>query len=270
MNVIERIFNLQDRNIIIAGGAGQIGFAFTEIITEAGANVIVADIDEEMITEKRKKFSDELNSRISFYKTDVANKKSITAFVDGIRQNNSSIHGLVNCFHFKGNTKMLDNSHAFFSDFMNYPEEAWDAVHDVNLKGTFMMCQAVVPLMAKGSSIVNVSSTYGNVSPNKNIYGQSGINSPVAYASSKAAIINLSRYMATHLAEKFIRVNTLSPGGVFNHQSEEFVQNYEALTPLKRMATPQDYLGAIIFLLSDASSYMTGANLIIDGGWTAW
>ena len=115
-----------------------------------------------------------------------------------------------------------------------------------------------------------VSSTYGIVSPNKNIYGDSGINSPVAYATSKSAIIQLSKYLATHLAEKNIRVNTLSPGGVFNNQSSEFIKNYEKLTPLGRMATVRDYDGPIVFLLSDSSSYMTGSNLVVDGGWTAW
>lgn len=124
--------------------------------------------------------------------------------------------------------------------------------------------------MPAGSTIVHISSTYGNVSANKSIYGNSGINSPVAYATSKAALINLTRYMATHLADKGIRVNCLSPGGVFNNQSPEFIANYTRLTPLGRMAQPQDYQGAILFLMSDASAYMTGANLIVDGGWTAW
>ncbi len=134
------------------------------------------------------------------------------------------------------------------------------------------MSQKAVPFMKLngGGVIVNISSTYGNVSPNKSIYGKSGINSPVAYATSKAAIINLTRYLATHLAEYNIRANVLSPGGVFNNQSEEFLDNYKALTPLRRMANAEDYQGAILYMMSDASKYMTGANLIVDGGWTAW
>jgi NAD(P)-dependent dehydrogenase (short-subunit alcohol dehydrogenase family) len=134
------------------------------------------------------------------------------------------------------------------------------------------MSQKIIPYLKEnnGGVIVNVSSTYGNVSPNKSIYGDSGINSPVAYASSKAAIINLTRYIATHMAEHNIRANVLSPGGVFNNQTDEFHKNYTALTPLKRMAVAEDYQGAILFLMSNASQYMTGANLIVDGGWTAW
>ena len=120
------------------------------------------------------------------------------------------------------------------------------------------------------AAIVNVSSTYGIVSANKSIYGDSGINSPVAYATSKAALINLTRYMATHLVDDGIRVNCLSPGGVFNNQEEDFLKNYCEKTPLKRMANAQDYQGAILYLISNASAYMTGANLVVDGGWTAW
>jgi NAD(P)-dependent dehydrogenase (short-subunit alcohol dehydrogenase family) len=134
------------------------------------------------------------------------------------------------------------------------------------------MSQKAIPYFKENEQgvIVNVSSTYGNVSPNKSIYGNSGINSPVAYATSKAAIINLTRYLATHLADQHIRANVLSPGGVFNNQSEEFLRNYTELTPLKRMASAEDYQGAILYMMSDASKYMTGANLVVDGGWTAW
>ena len=134
------------------------------------------------------------------------------------------------------------------------------------------MIKHIIPLFKnkKKGVIVNISSTYGVVSPNKHIYGDSGINSPVAYSSSKAAILNLTRYVATHYAEYNIRCNTLTPGGVFNNQSKEFVDNYTKLVPLKRMAIANDYQGAIAFLISDASKYMTGSNLIVDGGWCSW
>jgi len=272
MDRVHKLFNLQDKLIIVAGGAGQIGFAFVEILADAGAHVIVADIDEEMALEKMDRIElDTSDGKIEFIKLDVSSKKGVTSFYKVLQKNTTDpIYGLVNSFHFKGNIRKLDTTSDFFAGFEEYPEEAWDLVHDVNLKGSFLMSQKAVPLMTDGGAIVNISSTYGNVSPNKSIYGNSGINSPVAYASSKAGLINLSRYMATHLADKNIRVNTLSPGGVFNNQAEGFLKNYTSLTPLKRMATPKDYQGAILFLLSGASSYMTGANLVVDGGWTAW
>lgn len=273
MKLVEQLFNLNGRLIIVAGGAGQIGFSFTQILADAGADVIVADIDTDMANDKLKAVSDEtIKKRIHIYKLDVSDPAAVKKLFVDIKATHGAIYGVVNCFHFKGNTRKLDTQSNFFAGFEDYPIEAWDQVHDVNLKGSFLMSQAAVPYLREngGGVIVNISSTYGNVSANKSIYGDSGINSPVAYGTSKAAIINLTRYMATHLADQKIRVNVLSPGGVFNNQSEEFIKNYTKLTPLGRMAEANDYQGAILFLMSDASRYMTGANLIVDGGWTAW
>jgi NAD(P)-dependent dehydrogenase (short-subunit alcohol dehydrogenase family) len=267
-----KLFDLTGKTIVVAGGAGQIGFAFCEILADAGASVILADIDTEMAADKLSGLDGNLAEKITIAKLDVSSRASVAAFFEQLKATVGSLYGLVNCFHFKGNTRKLDTSSNFFADFENYPEEAWDMVHDVNLKGAFLMSQGAIPLFKKnkGGVIVNISSTYGNVSANKSIYGDSGINSPVAYGTSKAALINFTRYLATHLADQNIRANCLSPGGVFNNQSEEFISNYTRLTPLGRMAKAEDYQGAILFLMSGASSYMTGANLIVDGGWTAW
>jgi len=274
MELIPKLFNLNNKNIIIAGGSGQIGFAFVEILLDAGAHIIIADIDTEMAQEKIKKseIAQQSIDRLSIYKLDVSKSDEIQSFYQTIENDFGKIYGLINVFHFKGNTRKLDTGSNFFAAFDEYPEEAWNAVHDINLKGSFLMSQKALPLMKKNGEgvIVNISSTYGIVSANKNIYGDSGINSPVAYATSKAGLINLTRYMATHLADDNIRVNCLSPGGVYNNQSEEFINNYTEKTPLKRMAEPEDYQGAIIFLMSKASKYMTGANLVVDGGWTVW
>jgi len=273
MKLTTKLFTLQKRTIIIAGGAGQIGFAMAQILADAGATVIIADIDMEMARQKVEELeSAEIKGRLILKKLDVTDEGRIKDFFAEVGAEYGSLYGLVNSFHFKGNTRKLDTSSNFFAGLEEYPSEAWDMVHDVNLKGSFLMVQNAIPYLKKagGGVIVNISSTYGNVSANKSIYGDSGINSPVSYGTSKAALIQLSRYLATHLAEENIRVNTLSPGGVYNNQSEEFVKNYEALTPLGRMAKAEEYQGAILFLMSDASSYMTGTNLIVDGGWTAW
>lgn len=267
MKKVIDLFSLKNKNVVVAGGGGQIGFSMVEILHDAGANVIIADIDVDMSTDKVKKAG--LIERIQIIKLDVSDENSVNDFCKGLAI--EAIHGLINCFHFKGNTRKLDTSSDFFAPFESYPTEAWDLVHDVNLRGSFLLSQKLLPLMVDNeSSIVNISSTYGIVSANKQIYGDSGINSPVAYATSKAALINLTRYMATHLADKKIRVNCLSPGGVFNNQSDEFLRNYCEKTPLNRMASPEDYQGPILLLISGASSYMTGANVVVDGGWTAW
>lgn len=272
-NLVNRLFDLEGRTIVLAGGAGQIGFAMARALADAGAVVALADIDSEMAYQKIETINDvTIKSRLKVYPINVSNKAEIIELFRRIDDELGNIYGLINCFHFKGNTRKLDPNSNFFAGFEDYPEEAWDLVHDINLKGTFLMSQAAIPYLKKGKKgiIVNISSTYGNVSPNKSIYGNSGINAPVAYSSSKAGIINLTRYIATHMAEYGIRANVLSPGGVYNNQSEEFLNNYKALTPLNRMASAEEYQGAILFLMSDASSYMTGANLIVDGGWTAW
>jgi NAD(P)-dependent dehydrogenase (short-subunit alcohol dehydrogenase family) len=268
MKKVKQLFSLENRNVVVAGGAGQIGFAMVQILSDAGANVYIADLDVEMANQKVNAH-EELKGKVNIIQLDVSKSSSVDAFYQQL--GDIKVHGLVNCFHFKGNTRKLDTTSNFFSGFEEYPEEAWDLVHDVNLKGSFLFSQKLLPKMKNcGAAIVNVSSTYGIVSANKSIYGTSGINSPVAYATSKAALINLTRYMATHLADEGVRVNCLSPGGVFNNQSEDFLQNYCEKTPLKRMANAEDYQGAILYLISSASSYMTGANLIVDGGWTAW
>lgn len=272
-NKIEKLFSIKNKIVLVAGGSGQIGFSFCEILSRAGAKVVILDLDIELAQKKSSKHKNtKYYKNFFFYKVDVTIKNDLTKVLDLIIKKFKKIDALVNSFHYKGNSRRLDTNTNFFQDFENYPEEAWDKVHDVNLKGAFLLTQCILPHMKKNKKgvIVNISSTYGNVSPNPTIYGNSGINSPIAYATSKAAIINLTRYLAIHLAKYNIRVNCLSPGGVFNNQSEEFVKNYIDKTPIGRMAKPDDYQGAILFLLTDASSYMTGSNIIVDGGWTAW
>jgi NAD(P)-dependent dehydrogenase (short-subunit alcohol dehydrogenase family) len=161
--------------------------------------------------------------------------------------------------------------------FETYPEASFDRVMDVNVKGTLLCCQVIGAAMAREGrgSIVNISSIYGLLSPQQDVYdfrrqaGETFVK-PVAYSVSKSAVLNLTRYLATYWAKEGVRVNTLTLAGIANEQSAEFVEAYTARVPLGRMARAEEALGAIVFLASDASSYMTGANLVVDGGWTAW
>ena len=158
--------------------------------------------------------------------------------------------------------------------FEKFPIELWNDVLKVNLTGVFLCCQSIGNVMIKQNNgvIINISSIYGMIGADQRIYGSSGLNSPVSYAASKGAIINLTRYLAAYWRGKNIRVNSLSLGGVEDkkYMSKEFIKNYSNKTILNRMAKKNEYNAAILFLASDASSYMSGSNLIIDGGWTAW
>jgi NAD(P)-dependent dehydrogenase (short-subunit alcohol dehydrogenase family) len=161
--------------------------------------------------------------------------------------------------------------------FETYPEASFDRVMSVNVKGTLIPCQVVGSAMAREGrgSIVNVSSVYGLLSPQQAVYefrrrGGETFTKPVAYSVSKSAVLNLTRYLATYWAQSGVRVNTLTLAGVFNDQPGEFLEAYRARVPLGRMAQAGEALGAVVFLASDAASYMTGANLVVDGGWSAW
>tara|TARA_Y100001958_G_C21244993_1_gene574445 strand:+ start:2501 stop:3322 length:822 start_codon:yes stop_codon:yes gene_type:complete len=273
MSFLEELFSLDKKVIIVFGGGGQIGFELSKACVQAGAQVIIADYDISQVEKKisETKFSS-LAKEIDYFKIDVTNESEVSNVFEKIFKKYNKICGIINSFHFKGDSRKLDLESSFFQDFEDYSLKVWNKVHDVNLTGVFLTSRESVKYFKKSNSgvIINISSTYGNVSPNKNIYKKNGINSPPSYASSKSAIINFTRYLATHLAEYNIRANVLSPGGVLNNQDEEFIREYENLTPLKRMALSDDYTGAVIYMLSDSSKYMTGSNIIIDGGWTAW
>ncbi len=259
------LFSLEDKVAVVVGGAGQIGAQTCEAFVGAGARVAVVDLVADAID------LDEPN-RLAV-PTDIVDPDSMEAARRRVLDRFGRVDIVVNHAHYKGDPRHLRPGHDFFAPFEEYPLDIWRATVDVNLTGLFLSCQIFGSILADqgGGAIINTSSTYGLVSPQHGMYGESGINSPIAYATTKAAVINFSRYLATYWADRSVRVNTISPGGVRNEgQSPEFVDAYEARTPLGRMAEASDYQGAMVFLASDASSYMTGANLVVDGGWTAW
>ena len=263
--ILNQLFRLDGRVVVINGGAGRIGSKMCLAVADVGAKVVILDLDADRSHALAEQIESETNGSALAIATDSTNPHSLDAALEQIKTEFGLPYGLVNATQYRG-------SGFYGSDPADHPLEAWNQVFNVNVTGVLLACQKFGKAMMEqgGGSIVNLSSTYGVVSADPRIYGESGVNSPISYAGSKSAILNMSRYLAIHWREKNIRVNTLIPGGVFDNQGDEFVKNYSERTPLGRMAEAEEYQGATLFMLSDASSYMTGATVTVDGGWTAW
>jgi NAD(P)-dependent dehydrogenase (short-subunit alcohol dehydrogenase family) len=274
INTALDLFNLKDKVVVVTGGCGQLGRQMTGALLTCGAKVAVFDVAADKFGLNGFE-SHQANGRLLLSSVDVTQRDSVEAGLRAVVSAWGPPDGLIN------NAALDSPPNAPVDEtgpFESYPEESWDRVMQVNVKGVFLCCQVIGCAMAgaKRGSIVNVSSIYGLVSPNQNIYeyrrAMTGTSffKPVAYSVSKSALFNLTRYLATYWAPNNVRVNTVTFGGVFNQQDPQFLESYCARVPLGRMAREDEYNGAIIFLISDASSYMTGSNLVIDGGWTAW
>ena len=268
------LFDVSGRIVVVTGGLGQLGRQFSLTLAERGAKVAIFDFktNPDIIDERFGAHKSDPN--LMFLSVDLTNRSSIEEGLAEVQATWGVPFGLIN------NAALDSPPNAPTEEtgpFETYPESSWDKVMAANAKGVFQACQVVGGAMAKSGrgSIINISSTYGLVSPNQRIYAyrqESGTPffKPVAYSASKSALFNLTRYLATYWGDNNVRVNTLTFGGVFNHQDDQFLQGYCERVPIGRMAYEDEYNGAILYLISDASSYMTGANMVIDGGWTAW
>jgi len=267
---INDLFSLEGRVAIVTGGLGLIGRYHCKALAEAGAAVIVADID----TLKAEDFAFELGNDSIGWELDVTNTDSLKKASNHILKKFRRIDILVNNAAIND---MFENPNTALEEsrFENYPLEMWKKMLDVNLTGIFLCSRVFGSEMAKQGkgSIINIASTYGIVAPDQSLYknenGEQTFYKSPAYPVTKGGVIAFTKFLASYWADKNVRVNALSPGGVENEQKEFFIKSYSAKTPLGRMAAPSEYKGAIVFLASDASSYMTGANLVVDGGWTA-
>lgn len=264
------MFSLKNKTAIVTGACGLIGKKHCEALANAGANVVVADLNGDAC---KNVVTSLLGNHLAIA-FDVTNEQAIKDACAKILAKYESIDILVNNAAIND---MFENPSlaAEQSKFENYPADMFRKSLEVNVTGVFLCSQVFGKVMAdKGKgSIINVASTYGMVGPDQSIYvnqeDQQVFYKSAAYPVTKGAIINFTRFLAAYWGNKGVRVNTLSPGGVENGQEDWFVKNYSAKTVLGRMAQPDDYMGAIVFLASDESAYMTGANLIVDGGWTA-
>jgi NAD(P)-dependent dehydrogenase (short-subunit alcohol dehydrogenase family) len=250
------LFSLENRVAIVTGGAGQIGAEIVRGLEECGARVAVFDL------------------RADEFRVDVTDRDAIDQATMRVADRWGVPQILVNAAALDSPP---DAPAGEVGPVETYPEESFDRVMDVNVKGTFLCCQVVGARMAEAGhgSIVNISSVYGMLSPVQDLYdfrrakGETFFK-PVAYSVSKSALYNLTRYLATYWARSGVRVNTLTLAGVWNDQPPEFLEAYTARMPIGRMADQHEVVGPVVFLASDASSYVTGTNVVVDGGWSAW
>jgi NAD(P)-dependent dehydrogenase (short-subunit alcohol dehydrogenase family) len=267
-------FSLKGKAAVVTGALGLIGKQHCVALAEAGAHVVVTDLNDDACKTYAADLSKKFPEAIGIG-ANIADKQSLGSLRDAILKKFNRLDVLVNNAAIND---MFENptAAAELSKFENYPLELWQKSLDVNVTGVFLCSQVLGSVMAeRGSgSIINIASTYGIVAPDQSIYkkpdGSQNFYKSAAYPATKGAVISFTRFLAAYWGHRGVRVNTLSPGGVENAQDEYFVKNYSAKVPLGRMAEPTDYKGAVVFLASDASAYMTGANLVVDGGWTAW
>ncbi len=275
MTTIQDSFDLTGRGAIVTGGVGLLGAEFCRTLAEAGAGVVVADINEAAACDQAQSLVDAGYQAVGVG-VDVTRPESTRAMVDAALRAFGRVDVLVNSAALDPKFDPQHQTDQSANAFETYPLEAWNAALNVNLTGMFLACQAAVrPMMAQGrGSIINICSTYGLVGPDQRLYERPGQTAkqfkPVYYSVTKAGVLGMTRYLATYFAGTDIRANALTPGGVFNNHDEVFVKSYSARTVLGRMAKRTEMNGALLFLASDASSYMTGSNLVVDGGWTAW
>ncbi len=274
----DELFSVEGKIVIITGALGQLGSNYAKEFLKRGSKVACFEHSEPTKEKVERVFKDWATSEnLRCYKVDITKKQEINDALDDVEKVWGTPNVLVNN---AGLDTQPTAPPEVSGPFENFPEEVFRQVTDINLVGCFLIDQAVGSRMAKagkGGSIINVGSIYGMLSPVQDIYAykkeMTGVPfvKPVAYSASKSGVYNLTRYCATYWAKQGIRVNTFTPSGVWrDNQDQYFHANYEARIPIGRMAKEDEYNGAIIFLASDASKYMTGSNLIMDGGWTAW
>lgn len=267
---IDNLFDVSHEVAIITGSCGQLGSGYAKAFLERGAKVVGLDLRS---SEESDALVMQYPERYLFCAADVTSKASLQAALIEVTNKLGTPTVLVNNAAIDSPPSAPPEENGRFED---YPEASWDKVVNVNLKGVYLCCQVFGAAMAdaKKGSIINIASIYGVVSPDQNLYAYRRdrgevFYKPVAYSASKSGILNLTRYLAVYWAKESVRVNSLTIAGVFNNQEKAFLDVYCGRIPVGRMANVDEYNGSVLFLASRASCYMTGANLVVDGGWTA-
>ena len=259
--------SLKKRCALITGANGHIGRIIALTLAELGADLILVDLPGSNYTKITKQIKNSFKVNVETYDCDLSNQVDVKNLISNVKKKKNSLNVLVNNAAFIGDTKL----NGWVTEFEKQTTETWRDALEVNLTAAFSLIKGLTPLLrkSKGANIINIGSTYGTWAPDHRLYEGTSMGNPAAYAVSKAGLIQLTRWLSTTLASS-IRVNTISPGGVLRGQPKIFVKKYKSKTPLKRMANEEDFRGAIAYLATDLSKYVTGQNLAVDGGWGVW
>ena len=258
------LFSLKEKTAVITGAAGLLGEVHAYALASAGANVILCDIERENCRALADKILEQYGAQCLYLACDVTSREDWGVLEKSAVERFGTIDILVNNAGFT-NKSGIDG---YADGFEEFPDEAWRGIMDVNLTGVFLGCQVVGSFMKRQGfgSIINIASQYAVVSPNHRIYDGTGISQPVAYSVSKSGVLALTRYLATYWGKTGVRVNAITPGGIFDNHNEVFLSRFQELNPMGRMGDKRELAGALVYLASDASTYVTGHNLVVDGG----
>lgn len=267
MKKILDLISLNGRRALITGATGKIGQELALTIAELGGDLILVDLPDSNYNSLKEKILSEWSIDIECINCDLESESARMSLINNVVNSSKSLDILINNAAFVGDSKL----NGWIDSFSQQSIETWNRAIEVNLTAVFHLSQGLTPLLKKNKngSIINISSIYGLIAPDYSIYKGMDMGNPAAYAVSKGGLIQLTKWLSTTIAPE-IRVNSVSPGGVWRNQSEEFVKRYESKTPLGRMSTEEDLKGAIAYLASDLSGYVTGQNIVVDGGWTVW
>ncbi len=267
MRDLRTLFSLEGRTAIVTGGAGHIGSAIADGLAELGASVGIVDLDEARASAT----ADDLHRRrgvaAAAFAVDLEDEDAVRAIPARAAERFGGLDIVVNCAALVGTSGLT----GWAVPLREQSAVSWRRALEVNLTAPFVLVQAAADLLAASGkgSVINVLSIYGLVGPDERLYEGTPLGNPAAYGASKAGLLQFTRHLATTLAPT-VRANAITPGGVARGQAAAFVERYEARTPLKRLAIEEDFKGAAAYLASDASAYVTGQNLVVDGGWTIW
>lgn len=267
VSTIKALMNLKGRRALITGATGGLGRVMADALAELGADIVLVDRPGSDF----KNITDMLNRQwavnIEHYSCDLEKEVDRAGLIEQITSSDKGLNILINNAAFTGTSEL----HGWAVPFEDQTVETWRRAFEVNLTAVFHLSKGLAPLLkvAQGANIINIASIYGMYGPDWSLYEGTAMSNPAAYGASKGGLIQLTRWLATTIGPQ-VRVNSISPGGIFRNQSEKFVLRYEARTPLGRMATESDFCGITAYLSSDLSKYVTGQNIFIDGGWGIW